>query len=88
MFSKHWLSLLLMTTISFGVTATKLQAICTCSVHTLYRIFPSITHALSIQKRSVNEKNGDARYAMKIEKIPNHLHTYVHNNLKQRISGK
>jgi hypothetical protein len=42
--------------------------------------------ALSIQKRSVNEKNDVARYAMKIEKIPNHLHTYVHNNLKQRIS--
>jgi hypothetical protein len=35
------------------------------------------------------EKNDGARYAMnaryaiKIEKIPNHLHTYVHNNLKQ-----
>jgi hypothetical protein len=50
-----------------------------------YRIFPSITRALSIQKRSVNEKN-DARYAMKIEKIPNNLHIYVHNNLKQRMS--
>jgi hypothetical protein len=30
----------------------------------------------------------NARYAIKIEKIPNHLHTYVHNNLKQRISQK
>jgi hypothetical protein len=27
----------------------------------------------------------NARYAIKIEKIQNHLHTYVHN-LKQRIS--
>jgi hypothetical protein len=62
--------------------------VCWC-VHTLkYPIFPLITRALSIQKRSVNEKNDDARYAMKIEKIPNHLHTYVHNNLKQHISQK
>jgi hypothetical protein len=53
-----------------------------------YRIFPSIRGALSIQKRSLNEKNHDACYAMKIEIIPNHLHTYVHNNLKQRISRK
>jgi hypothetical protein len=59
-----------------------------------YRIFPSITHALSIQKRSVMEKNDgarytmNARYAIKIEKIQNHLHTYVHNNLKQCISRK
>jgi hypothetical protein len=30
----------------------------------------------------------NARYAIKIEKIPNHLHTYVHNNLKQRTSRK
>jgi hypothetical protein len=30
----------------------------------------------------------NARYAIKIEKIPNHLHTYVHNNLKQHISLK
>jgi hypothetical protein len=30
----------------------------------------------------------NAHYAIKIEKIPNHLHTYVHNNLKQRISRK
>jgi hypothetical protein len=45
-------------------------------------------HALSIQKRSVNEKNDDVHYAMKTEKIPNHLHTYVYNNLKQRISRK
>jgi hypothetical protein len=29
----------------------------------------------------------NARYAIKIEKIQNHLHTYVHN-LKQRISWK
>jgi hypothetical protein len=28
----------------------------------------------------------NARYAIKFEKIPNYLHTYVHNNLKQRIS--
>jgi hypothetical protein len=35
-FLNIWLSLLLMTTIFFGVTATKLQAICTCSVHTIY----------------------------------------------------
>jgi hypothetical protein len=34
------------------------------------------------------EKNDGARYAIKIEKIPNHLHTYVHNNLKQCISRK
>jgi hypothetical protein len=59
-----------------------------------YHIFPSITHALSKQKRSVNgKKDGlrytmNARYAIKIEKIPNHLHTYVHNNLKQRILRK
>jgi hypothetical protein len=48
-------------------------------------------HALSIQKRSVNGRKRyamNARYAMKIEKIPNHLHTYVHNHLKQRISRK
>jgi hypothetical protein len=38
-------------------------------------------------KSSVNGKK-DARYAMKIEKVPNHLHTYVHNNLKQHISQK
>jgi hypothetical protein len=25
----------------------------------------------------------NARYAIKILKIPNNLHTYVHNNLKQ-----
>jgi hypothetical protein len=60
----------------------------------LYCIFPSITCALSIQKCSVNRKKDSAcytkgaRYAIKIEKIPNHLHTYVHNNLKQRISRK
>jgi hypothetical protein len=30
----------------------------------------------------------NARYAIKIGKIPIHLHTYVHNNLKQRISWK
>jgi hypothetical protein len=30
----------------------------------------------------------NARYAIKILKIPNNLHTYVHNNLKQRISWK
>jgi hypothetical protein len=30
----------------------------------------------------------NVRYAMKIEKIPNHLHIYVHNNVKQRISRK
>jgi hypothetical protein len=53
-----------------------------------YNFFPLITRALSTQKRSVNEKNDDARYAMKIEKIPNHLHTYAHNNLKQHISRK
>jgi hypothetical protein len=29
-----------------------------------YRIFPSITRALSIQKRSVNGKNNGARYTM------------------------
>jgi hypothetical protein len=29
-----------------------------------------------------------ARYAIKIKKIPNQLHTYVCNNLKQRISQK
>jgi hypothetical protein len=29
-----------------------------------------------------------ARYAIKILKIQNNLHTYVHNNLKQRISRK
>jgi hypothetical protein len=58
-----------------------------------YRIFPSITRALSIQKRSVNgKKDGarctmNARYAIKIEKIPD-LHTYVHNNLKQCILRK
>jgi hypothetical protein len=58
-----------------------------------YHIFPSITRALSIQKHSVNGKKRrcgytmNARYAIKIEKIPNHLHTYVHN-LKQRISQK
>jgi hypothetical protein len=44
--------------------------------------------ALSIQKRSLNEKTDDARCEMKIEKTPNHLHTYVHNNLQQRISQK
>jgi hypothetical protein len=49
---------------------------------------------LSIQKRSVNGKKDGAHYAMnalyaiKIEKIPNHLHTYVHNNLTQRTSRK
>jgi hypothetical protein len=53
-----------------------------------YRIFPSITRVLSLQKRSVNGKNHGARYAIKIEKIPYHLHTCVHNNLKQRISRK
>jgi hypothetical protein len=40
-----------------------------------YHIFPSITRALSIQKLSVNEKNDDACYAMKIKKTPNQLHT-------------
>jgi hypothetical protein len=40
--------------------------------------------ALSIQKRSVNGKKDGARYAIKIEKIPYHLH----NNLKQHISQK
>jgi hypothetical protein len=54
----------------------------------VYPIFPSITRALSIQKHSVNEKNDNARFAMKIEKFPNHLHTYAHNNLKQHISRK
>jgi hypothetical protein len=29
-----------------------------------------------------------ARYAIKILKIPNNLHTYVHNHLKQHISRK
>jgi hypothetical protein len=43
---------------------------------------------LSIQKRSVNGKKDGERYAIKIEKIPNHLHIYVHNNIKQRISLK
>jgi hypothetical protein len=49
---------------------------------------------LSIQKRLVNGKKDSARYAMnaryaiRIKKIPNHLHTYVHNNLKPRISQK
>jgi hypothetical protein len=33
------------------------------------------------------DKNDGARYAIKIKKIPNHLHTYV-QNLKQHISQK
>jgi hypothetical protein len=28
----------------------------------------------------------NARYSIKILKIPNNLHTYVHNNLKQRTN--
>jgi hypothetical protein len=39
-------------------------------------------------KKFRKQKNNDVRYAMKIEKNPNHLHTYVHNNLKQHISRK
>jgi hypothetical protein len=58
------------------------------AANNMYPIFPSITRALSIQKRSVNEKTDNVRYAMKIEKIPNYLHTYAHNNLKQCILRK
>jgi hypothetical protein len=45
-------------------------------------------HVIYTKTFSKRKKNNDACYAMKIKKIPNHLQTYVHNNLKQRILQK
>jgi hypothetical protein len=47
-----------------------------------------VIYTKTFNKPKKKKKNDNARYAMKIEKIPNHLQTYVHNNLKQRISQK
>jgi hypothetical protein len=41
-----------------------------------------------MEKNSGARYTMNVRYAIKIGKIPNHLHTYVHNNLKQRILRK
>jgi hypothetical protein len=47
----------------------------------------------TFSKRKKKKKDGaryamNARYAIKIKKVPYQLHTYVHNNLKQHILRK
>jgi hypothetical protein len=46
------------------------------------------TKTFSKLKKKSAHYTMNACYAIKIEEISNHLHTYVHNNLKQRILRK